>query len=141
MNLSFLHEDDISIFENDKTLLAQPIEPIFQTFNVNCKTKLSAQAKQVLLSWKGKPFYCANEDILYLFKFDLVEQDFLLKTLHSMGIFLQNATCANLFDISIYNVKITPSQNKQSSSEFSESITFKLKCHVITPSQKSEVAW
>lgn len=118
-------------------------EPIFQTFNVKCKKRLSPHAKSILLGWKGKPFYCANDDVLYLFKSNVIEQDFLLKTLHSMAIFLQNATCTNFFDISICNVTITPVSlfKKTSQSEFAESITFKLKCRVTIPPEKSETSW
>jgi hypothetical protein len=118
-------------------------EPIFQTFSVKCKKSLSTHAKSILLSWKGKPFYCANDDVLYLFKSNVTEQNFLLKTLHSMAIFLQNATCTNFFDISICNVTITPisSMKKTSQADFAESITFKLKCHVTIPPEKSEVSW
>ena len=43
-------------------------EPIFQKFTVKSKKSLSSHAKNILLSWKGKPFYCANDDVLYLFK-------------------------------------------------------------------------
>ena len=118
-------------------------EPIFQTFNVKSKKRLSSHAKDILLSWKGKPFYCANDDVLYLFKSNVIEQNFLLKTLHSMAIFLQNATCTNFFNISICNVTITPVDRLKTTNqvEFAESITFKLKCHVIVPQEKSEVSW
>ena len=118
-------------------------EAIFQTFNIKCKKKLSSHAKSVLLAWSNKPFYCANEDILYLFKSNLIEQEFLLRTLHSMAIFLQNATCTNFFDISICSVSISSAKNwnKSNHSEFVESITFKLKSHVTLPPEKAEIPW
>lgn len=155
MKLSFLREDEISQFEssdfedeiskfeNNEIQSSKPMEPIFQTFNIKCKKRLSRHAKSILLAWNSKPFYCANEDILYLFKSNLIEQDFLLKTLHSMAIFLQNVTCTSFFDISIYSVAITPEKTDQNynNSDFVESITFKLKCHVARPPEKTEVPW
>jgi len=143
MILSFLREDEISEFESNEIYSSQLVEPIFQTFNIKCKKRLSPHAKSILLAWNGKPFYCANEDLLYLFKSNLIEQDFLLKTLHSMAIFLQNATCTSFFDISISSVTITPKETDQncSNSDFVESITFKLKCHVTLPPEKIEAPW
>ena len=148
MNLSFLREDEVHLFGINKAQPDQDSEPIFQTFNVKCQKKLSPYAKSVLLSWKGKPFYCANEDILYLFKFNRTEQDFLQRILHSTAIFLQNSTCTSLFDISIYNVTITEApkfnrvHNRRSKNlALVESITFKLKCHITHPPEKSEIPW
>jgi len=148
MSLSFLREDEVYLFENNKTQSSQDLGPILQTFNIKCEKILSPYAKSVLLSWKGKPFYCANEDILYLFKSNRIEQDFLLRILHSMAIFLQNATCTNLFDISISNVNITqaPKFNRVTNCKVEnltlvDSITFKLKCHVTLPAEKSEIPW
>ena len=155
MNLSFLREDEINLFEHEIELseknniqLSQELGPIVQTFNIKCEKKLSSYAKRILLSWKGKPFYCANEDILYLFKFDRVEQNFLLRILHSMAIFLQNGTCTNLFDISIYSISISeePKFNRVTNGKVEnhplvDSITFKLKCHLTIPVEKSEIPW
>ena len=114
-----------------------------QTVNIKCKKRLSLYAKSILLSWDEKPFYYANEDILYLLKSNLLEQDFLLKTLHSMAIFLQNATSASFFDISIDSVTFTPEKTDQTynSSEFVESITFKLQYAIKLPPEKTEVPW
>lgn len=116
-----------------------------QTLNINiqCKNKLSPYAKSVLLSWREKKFYHANEDILSLFKSNIMEQDFLLKTLHSMAIYLQNATCISFFDISIGSVAFTPEKAGQNSSDsgFVESLTFKLRYPVIPPSEKTETPW
>jgi len=150
MILSFLREDEISQFDSidllnptEDEIVDPPVEEIFQTFNIKSKKRLSLHAKSILLAWNGKSFYCANEDILYLFKSNLIEQDFLLKTLHSMAIFLQNATCTSFFNISIYSVTITPEKTDQNynSSDFVESITFKLRCEIKRPPEKTEVPW
>nr|YP_009496173.1 hypothetical protein ycf88 [Plagiogrammopsis vanheurckii]AWT38613.1 hypothetical protein ycf88 [Plagiogrammopsis vanheurckii] len=148
MNLSVLREDEVHLFENNETQFSQDLGPILQTFNIKCEERLSPYAKSILLSWKGKPFYCANEDILYLFKLNRTEQNFLLRILHSMAIFLQNGTCTNLFDISIYSVNIAeaPKSNhvtndKVENHALVDSVTFKLKCHVTRPTEKSEIPW
>ena len=99
-------------------------------------------------TWKGKAFYYVNEDLLYLFKSNSVEQDFFLKILHSMAIFLQNAISASFFDIYIYDVKITKiprfkKVNKMNTKPVAtvDFITFTLKCSVTLPSEKPEIHW
>jgi hypothetical protein len=129
--------------EEDKEDDGQFFEITYHTFNIKCKKRLSLHVKRVLLSWNGRSFYDANEDILYLFKSDRIEQDFLLKTLHSMAIFLQNSTCASFFNILISNVTITSAKadTNYGSSEFVESITFQLTCFVTPPPEEPETAW
>lgn len=129
--------------EEGKEDKGQFFETISQTFNIKCKKRLSLHAKRVLLSWNGRSFYDANEDILYLFKSNRIEQNFLLKTLHSMAIFLQNSTCASFFNISIYHVTITSTKadTNYDSSEFVESITFKLTCFVTPPHEEPDLEW
>jgi len=121
---------------------------ISQTFNIKFEKKLSTRAKQVLQTWRNKSFYCANEDLLYVFKFNLSERDFLLQVLHSMAIFLQNATCSSFFDISIYNVIITEQSNfdklnkqKVKNIRLFDSLTFTLHCHVAAPPEKQDIPW
>jgi hypothetical protein len=168
---SFLREEEIPQFdktvlldkkkEEEEDLCKRPsflckkqktypklVEPRYQTFNIKHKKKLSLNAKRILLAWNSnltakRPFHYANEDILYLLKSNLIEQDFLLKTLHSMAIFLQNATCANFADIFIDSVTITPENMDQKSndSDFVESITFKLEYFVTLPPEKTESTW
>jgi len=151
MNISSLIEDSrYSVGKNQikSNHELDTFEPIFQTFTVKCEKKLSSQIKAVLKTWKGKAFYYANEDLLYLFKSNSTEQDFFLKILHSMAIFIQNATSASFFDIYIYDVNINRiSRFKKSSSlhakniEMLDSITFTLKCSVTSPPEKPEIPW
>jgi len=151
MNISSLIEDGVYKFGKNQIKNSQEnssFEQIFQTFTVKCDKKLSSQAKCVLRTWKGKAFYYANEDILYLFKFNPVEQDFLLKILHSMGIFLQNAICTSFFDIYIYDVNITEiprfhslNSHKSENIDLLDSISFTLKCYVTPPPEKPEIPW
>lgn len=124
-------------------MLESVTEPIFYTFNVKCKKKLSTTARKVLLSWNSKQFYHANEDILYICRSKPSEQDFLLKILHSMVIFLQNSTCTSFFNIRIHNVIITPTKSSKISvsSKGVETITFKLSCRVTPPTEKLEISW
>jgi hypothetical protein len=151
MNISSLIEDrgyEVEINQIKNSQETNTFEPIFQTFTVKCESKLSLQLKSVLKTWKGKAFYYVNEDLLYLFKSNSAEQDFFLKILHSMAIFLQNAISASFFDIYIYDVKITKiprfkKTNKLNtkSTETVDFITFTLKCSVTLPSEKPEIHW
>lgn len=151
MNISYLIEDGVYDFEKDKIKSNQEndsFESIFQTFTVKCDKKLSSRVKSVLRTWKGKAFYYANEDILYLFKFNPVEQDFLLKILHSMAIFLQNATSTSFFDIYIHDVNITEvprfnhsSSQKSKNTDLLDSLSFTLKCYITPPPEKPEIPW
>lgn len=151
MNISSLIEDrgyEVEANQIKNNQETNTFEPIFQTFTVKCEKKLSSQIKSVLKTWKGKAFYYVNEDLLYLFKSNSTEQDFFLKILHSMAIFLQNGISASFFDIYIYDVKITkiPKFKKKSGLDTKtigtiDYITFILKCSVTFPSEKPEIHW
>ena len=151
MNISSLIEDGVYDLEKERIKNNSEkgnFEPIFQTFNVKCNKKISLQTKSVLKTWKGKAFYYVNEDILYLLKFNPVEQDFLLKVLHSMAIFLQNATSTSFFDIYIQDVnihKVPASKHSNTQKPESiillESLSFTLKCDVTPPPEKPEIPW
>ena len=151
MNFSSLIEDRGYEVEKNQIKNIQEtstFEPIFQTFTVKYDKKLSSQIKSVLETWKGKAFYYANEDLLYLLKTNPIEQDFFLKILHSMVIFLQNAISASFFDIYIYDINITrmPRVKKINSRNIEtidmvEFITFTLKCSVTPPYEKPDLHW
>lgn len=148
MNISSLIEDrgyEVEINQIKNTQETNTFEPIFQTFTVKCEKRLSARVKSVLKTWKGKAFYYVNEDLLYLFKSNSVEQNFFLKILHSMAIFLQNAISASFFDIYISDVKITKipriSTLNTKNIAMVDFITFTLKCSVTLPSEKPEIHW
>nr|UYC31286.1 hypothetical protein ycf88 [Odontella aurita var. minima] len=151
MNTSSLIEDrgyEVETNQIKNSQEANTFEPIFQTFSVKCENKLSSQAKSILKTWKGKAFYYVNEDLLYLFKANSVEQDFFLKILHSMVIFLQNTISASFFDIYIYDVKISKIPRFKKTSNLNKKaiatidfITFTLKCSVTLPSEKVETHW
>lgn len=149
MNLSYQIEDQMYQFEKYKDDHYEgPFSPIFKTFTVEYDKKLSTSVKNVLQTWKDKPFYCVNEDILYLFKISPAERDFFLRMLHSMAIFLQNATCTSFFDISIYKVHISEApkfdyfnNQKLEDKDLFNSLTFTLKYHITSPPEKPEVSW
>jgi len=151
MDISSLIEDRVYHFEKGKVKDSYEntsLEPIFQTFTVKCEKNLSSRSKNILKTWKGKAFYYANEDILYLFKFNPIEQDFFLKILHSMAIFLQNATSASFFDIYIDDINITQiprfnhsNTQKSHNIDLLDCLSFKLKCSVTPPPEKPETPW
>jgi len=104
----------------------------------------SVNEDEEMKSGIGTPFYYANEDILDLLKFNRSERDSLQRILHSMAIFLQNATCTNFFAICIIDVKITEvpkSNRKLKNPTLVDFITFKLSWHVIPPSEEPEIPW
>jgi len=151
MNISSLIEDrgyevETNQFNNSQEINA--FKPIFQTFTVKCEKKLSSELKSILKTWKGKAFYSVNEDVLYLFKSNSVEQDFFLKILHSMAIFLQNAISVSFFDIYIYDITIIRIPTSKKTNKINpktiaaiDFITFTLKCSITLPSEKPEVHW
>lgn len=149
MNLSYRLDDKMYQFKkhNDKHDEGS-FQPIFKTFTIKYKKKLSTDVKNVIKTWKDKPFYCVNEDILYLFKSSPVERNFLLRIIHSVVIFVQNATCASFFDISIYKVHIIEApkfdcfdNRKVENGHLFNWLTITLKWYVISPPEKPEATW
>jgi len=100
MDISSLIEDRVYHFEKGKVKDSYEntsLEPIFQTFTVKCEKNLSSRSKNILKTWKGKAFYYANEDILYLFKFNPIEQDFFFKNFTFNGYFSSECNICKFF--------------------------------------------
>ena len=104
-----------------------------KTFNVKSERKLSPLAKLILQNVQFKHFYYVRDDIFYLLKSNPSERDFLLQTLYSIVISLQNNLSINFFDMWIYEIYINKvsTHNKFMSQKFQnlepgEYITIKL---------------
>ena len=83
-----------------------------KTFKIKYEKKLSVVAKFILNSFQNKYLYYAIDDILYLLKSHLVEQENLLNILYSPVIALQNNLSVNFFDIWIHEIYITEAKAK-----------------------------
>jgi len=85
-----------------------------KTFNIKSEKKLSSLAKSVLQGMQFKHFYYARDDIFYLLNSNSIEREFLLQTLYSISIYLQNNLSVNFFNIWIYEIYINkvPVKNK-----------------------------
>ena len=126
------------------------VDPKFniRTFNIKCDKKLSPLTKILIKSFKFKLYYYVIDDLLYLLKSNQEERDYLLKTLHSTVIFLQNSLHINYFDIYVYDISINkvPRFNRfinQKSEQFqvSNNITIKLAYQVKPVAKKLETTW
>jgi len=126
------------------------VDPKFniRTFNIKCDKNLSPLAKIIIKSFKFKLYYYVIDDLLYLLKSNQEERDYLLKTLHSTVIFLQNSLHINYFDIYVYDISINkvPRFNRfinQKSEQFqvSNNITIKLAYQVKPVAKKLETTW
>ena len=126
------------------------IDPKFKirTFNIKCDRNLSPLVKILIKSFKFKLYYYVIDDLLYLLKSNPDERDYLLQTLHSTVIFLQNSLHVNYFDIYVYDISIdTVSKfnrliNKKSELfQVSNNITIKLAYQVKPITKKLETTW
>jgi len=90
------------------------IETEFKTFHIKSEKKLSSLAKSILQSARRKHFYYMRDDIDYGLKSTPIERDFLLQSLYSIVIFLQNNSSVNFFNIWVYEIYINkiPTSNK-----------------------------
>ena len=75
-------------------------------FTVKYKTELSPLTKIIIQNFKFKLYYYVLEDLLYLLKFNSVEQSELINILDFAVIFLQNNFAINYLDIYIYEINI-----------------------------------
>ena len=125
------------------------IDPKFniRTFNIKCDKNLSPLAK-IIISFKFKLYYYIIDDLLYLLKSNPEERDYLLQTLHSTVLFLQNSLYINFFDIYIYDISIDEVSNSnrfitRNSQQFqvSNNITIKLAYQVKSVTKKLETTW
>lgn len=119
-----------------------------KTFQIKYEKKLSVVAKFVLNSFQNKYLYYAIDDILYLVKSNLMEQENLLNILYSPVLALQNSLSINFFDIWIHEiyineVKLTNKylvQNLTNSKSINY-ITIKLLYKNKIPIKKQESLW
>jgi hypothetical protein len=126
------------------------VDPNFQiqTFNVSFDGQLSPIAITLLKSFNYKLYYYVIDDIFYLLKSNPNERDYLMRTLHSSVIFLQNNLHVNFFDIYVYEINIHDiskfnrflTQEKKSDQN-STKITIKLAYQIKSISKKLETIW
>jgi len=119
-----------------------------KTFQLKYEKKLSIVAKFVLNSFQNKYLYYAIDDILYLFKSNLIEQENLLNVLYSPVLALQNNLSINFFDIWIHEVYINEIKQKNkflvqnvTNSKSMNYITIKLLYRTKVPVKKQESLW
>ena len=123
-------------------------EVTIKTFQIKYEKKLSTVAKFTLNSFQNKYLYYAIDDLLYLLKSNLVEQENLLNILYSSVLALQNNLSINFFDIWIHEIYIneTKIKNKILVQNISDSksityITIKLLYRTKVPIKKQESLW
>ena len=119
-----------------------------RTFNTKCDKNLSPLTKILIKSFKFKLYYYVIDDLLYFLKSNPDEPDYLLQTLHSTVIFLQNSLYINYFDIYVYDISINTVSKfnrfiNQKSDDFqvSNTITIKLAYQVKPVTKKLETTW
>jgi len=77
-----------------------------QTFTITYEKDISNKGKNILQSFKIKPYYYVIDDITYLLKSNPKECECFLQILNSTVISLQNNFKINFFDVFIYEIKI-----------------------------------
>ena len=126
------------------------VDPKFniKTFSIKCDKNLSPLAKILIKSFKFKLYYYVIDDLLYLLKSNPDERDYLLQTLHSTVIFLQNSLYINYFDIYVYDISISEVSKfnrfineKSEQFQISNNITIKLAYQVKPVTKKLETTW
>ena len=123
-------------------------EVTIKTFQIKYEKKLSLVAKFILNNFQNKYLYYAIDDILYLLKSNLVEQENLLNILYSPVIALQNNLSINFFDIWIHEIYINENKPKNkflvqnmTNSKSISYITIKLLYRTKVPVKKDESLW
>jgi len=123
-------------------------EVTVKTFQIKYEKKLSVVAKFILNSFHNKYLYYAIDDILYLLKSHLVEQENLLNILYSPVLALQNNLSINFFDIWIHEIYIHEVKTKNkflvqktTNSKPITYITIKLLYRTKVPIKKQESLW
>ena len=119
-----------------------------KTFQIKYEKRLSVVGKFILNSFQNKYLYYAIDDILYLLKSNLVEQENLLNIIYSPVLALQNNLSINFFDIWIHEIYINEAktrnkflvQNTANSKSISY-ITIKLLYRTKVPVKKQESLW
>jgi len=83
-----------------------------KTFHFRYEKRLSSLTKLILQSIQFKHFYYVRDDIFYLLKSNIAERDYILQSLYSIVIYLQNNLSINFFDMWIYEVYINETLTK-----------------------------
>ena len=147
--VSITKKPKLSIQSDGKTLLyPMQSEVTIKTFQIKYEKKLSTIAKFALNSFQNKYLYYAIDDILYLLKSNLVEQENLLNILYSPVLALQNNLSINFFDIWIYEIYINEAKTKNKflaqnipDPKSISYITIKLLYKTKVPIKKQESLW
>lgn len=123
-------------------------EVTIKTFQIRYEKKLSIVAKFLLNSFQNKYLYYAIDDILYLLKLNLAEQENLLSILYSSVLALQNNLSINFFDIWIQEIYINEAKPRNkflvqntANSKLISYITIKLLYRTKVPIKKQESLW
>ena len=123
-------------------------EVTVKTFQLKYENKLSTIAKFVLNSFQNKYLYYAIDDILYLFKSNLIEQESLLNILYSPVLALHNNLSINFLDIWIHEIYINEAKTENkfllqnpANSKSITYITIKLLYRTKVPIRKQESLW
>ena len=104
--VSITKKQKVSTQSPGKLLYPMQTEVTIKTFQIKYEKKLSLVAKCILNSFQNKYLYYAIDDILYLLKTNLIEQENLLNILYSAVLALQNNLSINFFDIWIHEIYI-----------------------------------
>ena len=123
-------------------------EVTIKTFQIQYEKKLSRVTKFLLNSFQNKYLYYAIDDILYLLKSNLIEQENLLNIIYSSVLTLHNNLSINFFDIWIHEIYINETktrnkflvQNSPNSKSISY-ITIKLLYRTKISIKKQESLW
>lgn len=113
-------------------------------FIVPCQHELSFFTQKTLESCYDKTFYEVLEIIQYQLKFNTREREYILQTLYSIAIAIQNSRNASFFDIKIYEINVKKTANSNKLNGFlSEYYYLKIRCFCTTkaPKKKKEPAW
>ena len=123
-------------------------EVTVKTFQIKYEKKLSVVAKLMLNSFQNKYLYYVIDDILYLLKSNLVDQENLFDIIYTPVLALHNNLSINFFDIWIHEIYINEVtrknkflvQNSINSKPISY-ITIKLLYRTKVPIKKQESLW
>jgi len=113
-------------------------------FTVPCPDELSFFTQKTLESCCHKTFYEILEIIQYQLKFNTREREYILQTLYSIAIAIQNSRNASFFDIKIHYINVKKTANFNKFNGFlSEYYYLKIRCCCSpkVPKKKKEPAW
>ena len=134
--------------EGKRFLYPLQSEVKIKTFQIKYEKKLSTIAKFALNSFQNKYLYYAIDDLLYLLKSNLVEQENVLNIIYASVLALHNNLSINFFDIWIHEIYINEVKIKNkflvqniSNPTSISYITIKLLYRTKVPIKKQESLW